>query len=296
MDKVKIGIPKALTYYYFDKFWKYFFERLDVDIVYSPDTNIDILNRGIKVANDEMCLSLKVYFGHIDYLKDKCDYILLPRIENDGIDNQTCTNFLGLYDLVNNLFDVKILDYNIKGYNVLSELIRMGSIINISSSEIENAYYYALRKSKEEEQKQNKLQLEKLHKPNNHKVLLVSHPYNTYDNIIGKPIIDELKKYNLEIIRCDQFEGQVTNKKALELSPNLYWKYSKESIGSILLSDDVDGIIFLSSFPCGLDSLVNELVMRKINKPYLNIIIDDISSLTGIETRIESFADIIYEN
>lgn len=296
MDKVKIGIPKALTYYYFDKFWKYFFEKLDVDVVYSPDTNLDILNRGVKISNDEMCLSLKVYFGHIDYLKDKCDYILIPRIENDGIDNQTCTNFLGLYDLVNNLFDVKILDYNIKGCNVLSELMRIGSIINSRNNDIENAYYYALRMSREEEKSQAEIQYNTLHKTNTHKVLLVSHPYNTYDKLIGQPIIDELKKYDLDIIKCDQFDSKLTNKKALELSPNLYWKYSKESIGSILLANDVDGIIFLSSFPCGLDSLVNELVMRKINKPYLNIIIDDISSLTGIETRIESFVDIIYEN
>lgn len=296
MDKVKIGIPRALTYYYFDNFWKYFFERLDVDIIYSPDTNLDILNRGINISNDEMCLSLKVYFGHIDYLKDKCDYILLPRIENDGIDNQTCTNFLGLYDLVNNLFDVRILDYNIKGGNLLSELMRIGSTISLSNNDIENAYYYALRKSREDERKQDEEQQNSLNKTNTRKVLLVSHPYNTYDKLIGQPIIEELKKYNLEIIKCDRFDSQVTNKRALELSPNLYWKYSKEAIGSILLSNDVEGVIFLSSFPCGLDSLVNELVMRKINKPYLNIIIDDISSLTGIETRIESFVDIIYEN
>ena len=52
-------------------------------------------------------------------------------------------------------------------------------------------------------------------------------------------------------------------------------------------------MIFISSFPCGPDSLANELAMRKISKPYLNLIIDDIDSLTGIETRIESFVDIL---
>ena len=38
-----------------------------------------------------MCLSLKNYIGHVAYLKDKCDYILIPRIDNYGIENQTCT-------------------------------------------------------------------------------------------------------------------------------------------------------------------------------------------------------------
>ncbi len=52
-------------------------------------------------------------------------------------------------------------------------------------------------------------------------------------------------------------------------------------------------MIFISSFPCGPDSLANELAMRRIDLPYLNIIIDDIDALTGIETRIESFIDIL---
>ena len=57
--------------------------------------------------------------------------------------------------------------------------------------------------------------------------------------------------------------------------------------------DKIDGVVFLSSFPCGPDSLVNELVIRRINKPYINLIIDDLDSLTGIETRLESFIDIL---
>ena len=58
--------------------------------------------------------------------------------------------------------------------------------------------------------------------------------------------------------------------------------------------DLVDGIIFLSSFPCGVDSLVNELVIRKIdNVPCINIILDDSTSTGGLYTRLESFVDII---
>lgn len=49
----------------------------------------------------------------------------------------------------------------------------------------------------------------------------------------------------------------------------------------------------LSSFPCGPDSLVNELIIRKIKLPIINLVIDDTNSFTGIETRLESFLDII---
>ena len=295
MDKVKIGIPRALTYYYYNNFWKFFFDNLNVDIIISPNTNMDILYRGNLIASDEMCLSLKTYLGHIDYLKDKCDYILIPRIDNYGINNQTCTNFLSLYDLVNNLFDINILDYNISDGNELKGLEKLCNKLNIDKNTLGVIYDIAKRKANIENKILYEEQSKKL-KSKNKKVLLISHPYNTYDDIIGKPIIKILEKYNIDIIYSDLFDKELTNKYGYDLSNGLYWKYSKEAIGSIILSDSVDGIIFFSSFPCGLDSLVNELMMRKIDKPYLNIIIDDISSLTGIETRIESFVDIINEN
>jgi predicted nucleotide-binding protein (sugar kinase/HSP70/actin superfamily) len=56
----------------------------------------------------------------------------------------------------------------------------------------------------------------------------------------------------------------------------------------------VDGIILLSSFPCGPDSMVNEIILRKVqNKPILNLILDGQEGSAGMETRLESFVDII---
>ena len=126
------------------------------------------------------------------------------------------------------------------------------------------------------------------------KILLVSHMYNTYDKYIGNPIIEYLEKLNCEIIYSDCFDIKETNNLSKYLSNGLYFKTSKENIGSIILcKEKIDGILFLSSFPCCIDSLVTELVIRKIDKPYLNLIIDDLDSTSGIETRLESFVDII---
>ena len=111
------------------------------------------------------------------------------------------------------------------------------------------------------------------------------------------PIIKCLEKYNVDMIYADKFDASVTRKLAKKLSKNLYWKFSKELIGAIkLIEGQINGIIFISSFPCGPDSLVNELVMRKIKVPHLNLIIDDVEALIGIETRIESFIDILKQN
>ena len=75
---------------------------------------------------------------------------------------------------------------------------------------------------------------------------------------------------------------------------DLYFKCSKDNAGSISLClPYIDGILFITTFPCGLDSLVNEVIMRRIKKPYLNLIVDELSDNTGFETRLESFVDII---
>ena len=77
---MKIGLPKALLYYYYAPLWKAFFNELNVDIIESNDTTAKTLILGKEKSIDESCLALKIYLGHIEELKDKCDYILVPRI------------------------------------------------------------------------------------------------------------------------------------------------------------------------------------------------------------------------
>lgn len=290
---MKIGIPRSLYYYHFKDLWLNFFEYLKINVVFSPETNKEILDLGLKYSTDEMCLSLKNYIGHVAYLKDKCDYILIPRVDNYGVDNQTCTNFLSCYDIVNNMFDINVLNYNINLRNKETELkglIDIGKVLGIDKKKVKDAYCFAKVKSNKIKKEKILNNLRKL-KSSKKKILLVGHPYNMYDKLIGIPIIEMLKELDIEIIYSDLFFDKDESKK---YSKELYWKYSKESISSISKCiDKIDGIIFLSSFPCGLDSLVNELVMRKLNKPYINIIIDDNSISGGIETRIESFVDVI---
>lgn len=296
MDKIKIGIPRALHYYYYGNIWKNYFENIDCEVIISPPTNREIINNGIKYANDEMCLALKIYLGHIAYLQDKCDYILVPRIDKYDINNQTCTNFLAIYDIVNNLFDCKLLNYNIdmkRKETELVGLVEIGQVLGLQVSEAIRAYNKAIDSSNKIKNDNIVMNMNNLNSDKK-KILIVSHPYVIYDQYFGLPIIKMLKKANVEIIYSDKFDTEITNNLSNKISNTLYWKFNREEIGSIeLVKKDIDGVIFISSFPCGPDSLANELAMRRIDLPYLNIIIDDIDALTGIETRIESFVDII---
>ena len=128
-------------------------------------------------------------------------------------------------------------------------------------------------------------------------LLIVSHPYNIFDSYLGSNVINTLKQNNIEIIYSEYFNHTKTNKVSKEISNGLYFKYSKEEIGSILMCQNkVDGILFLTAFPCALDSLVIPLTLKKIDLPSLHLIIDEENSMAGMVIRIESFIDIIERN
>jgi len=245
-----------------------------------------------------MCLSLKNYIGHIKYLSEICDYIVVPRIEDYNIDNQTCTNFLATYDIVNNLGDIKLLNYNISVTNRENELkgfMKMGLELGKDKKQIKNAYIRAKIDSSNKKDRLIRENMSKLMSKKT-KILLIGHPYNLYDSLIGNPIINYLSNNNIELIYSNLFDENKTNKLSHNLSSECYFKYNKENIGSLELCKSlIDGVIFVTSFPCGPDSLVNELVFRKIDIPFLNIVVDDSDNNTGIETRLESYIDIIKE-
>lgn len=297
MDKT-VGIPRSLFYYEHGILWQTFFEKLNIPYFISPKTNEEIMKLGESVSVDEMCLSLKNFLGHIKYLEKKADYILVPRIDNYGTLNQTCTNFLAAYDIAHNITETPILNYNIDYNNYETEwkgLLKIGLFFQKSKKEIKEAYQYA--KKKETEYYNNRISKNyNLLNSSKKKILLIAHDYVLEDERIGKPIKKLFEKENIAVLDANLFDKKVVLKMSKKLSDSLYWDVSRKLIGSIpIVENTIDGIVFLSSFPCGLDSLVNELMIRKLKKPYLNLVIDTVTTLTGIETRIESFLDILNE-
>ncbi len=79
---------------------KNFFKSLNGEILISPNTNKEILDRGISTCVDEACLPVKVFHGHVDYLKDKVDYLFIPKFISIYKMEYCCPKHLGLTDMV----------------------------------------------------------------------------------------------------------------------------------------------------------------------------------------------------
>lgn len=295
-EQITVGIPRSLLFYYYKTLWINYLKALNINYIISPKSNKKILEDGITLTNSEACLALKLHMGHVNSIKDKCDYVLVPRIGKLKKNEVVCTNFNALYDITRNTFNTKILNYNLdikKNNSECKELIKLGRKLGKNSFTCMKALLKAKKKVKEEQQKKLK-QEQILFKTKNKKIILVGHPYNVYDSLISEEIKTILKKENITTIINPEIKNKNSYKKIM---PTLYFSFHKKIVSIIVnYNKKVDGIIYLSSFPCGTDSLIFDMIKRKIkNKPIINIILDESTKEAGLITRIESFIDIIKE-
>ncbi len=294
---ITVGIPNALLYHQYHTLWINFFKELGIDTIDSGKSNSQILENGCKYAQDEACLSLKLYLGHVHELVGKVDYILVPRIVSRKKHEKSCTNFYLLYDLVQNTFKTKILNYNIDAEKNITEMdafIKMGKELNRTPNECKKAYLKA--KEMESVELDNKIRKQLFNlKTSDPKVLVVAHSYNLYDELIGVPITNFLKKNNIKVLYSDLYDHLKTDYDCSEISNSIYWTDNKELMASINhYKKYVDGIILVTTFPCGPDSLANEMIMKKVRDiPIVAITIDELNNESGLITRLESFIDII---
>ena len=290
-----------MLYYRYRVLWRTFFAELDMETVVSAPTDREILEQGTALAIDEACLSLKIYLGHAAALMGKCDYILAPRVSSLGRHRSFCTRFESMPDLVRNVFRAsgqKLLTYEVdegmQRKDEESAFLEMGRSLGCPAKAVKRAYRLA-KKADAAAWKERVQKHEQRYKTEGMKVLIAAHSYVAEDPYMGRPVTDYLKQAGVIPVRADIVDRDAALKHSRELSPTCKWEISREILGGIVQhKDDVNGIILLSAFPCGPDAMVNELITRRVEGvPILNLVLDSQSGTAGVETRLESFIDII---
>ena len=300
-QKIKIGLPRAMLYYRYRVLWRTFFQELGMETVISAATDRDIMERGTALAIDEACLSLKIYLGHVAALVGKCDYIMAPRVSNFGRHRSMCTRFESMPDLIRNVFrnsGQKFISYEVdeemKKKDEEEGFVEMGKALGCSAKASKKAYKQA-KKADLVQHKERVQKYEQQYKREGMKVLIAAHSYVVEDPYMGKTVADYLKRVGVIPLRADMVDRDAALKHSKELSPTCKWEVNREILGGIAMhQEDVDGIILLSAFPCGPDAMTNELITRRVKDvPMLNLVLDSQSGTAGVETRLESFIDII---
>lgn len=308
-DVRRIGIPRGLLYYRYAALWRTFFEELGREVMVDTPSDRGVFERGQKLSVDECCLASKLFMGHAAALAHRCDALFVPSMDNLGRHRGFCTKFQALPDLTRNAFGgacPRIISLSVEeqegGNDEREAFLRLAADLGATHREAKAAYR-AARKAQDHydaalAKAQSKLvaTIEKLpaaERPLT--ILFAAHPYVSHDPFVGGPVADALREMGATVLYADEFDRERALKRSFEFSATMPWIVNRELVGAILeLHEHVDGIVLASAFPCGPDSMTNDAINRCVKgKPILTLTVDAQSGTAGLETRIESFVDIL---
>lgn len=286
-----------MLYYDFNDFFTKFFNSLDIEVIVSPKTNIDILNKGVLNSVDEACLPIKIYHGHVIYLKDKVDYVFVPRIISSYKREYYCPKQLGLADMVrhnvkniDNIIDPIIYLHSRK--SIKNSLHNLGKMLDKDRTEVRVAIKNHSRLVNK------KISSNFVKNKSKRNILIIGHPYNIEDDFINMGIKNKLKD-EVNLIYPHDISWKKIRQSAKEIKKRIFWTHGVEIIGSTYYLIDnnlIDGIIYLSAFGCGLDSVLVNLVERKAYEnetPLMIFNLDEQTGEAGFNTRLEAFLDML---
>ncbi|MBM7581653.1 putative nucleotide-binding protein (sugar kinase/HSP70/actin superfamily) [Caldicoprobacter guelmensis] len=312
---MKIGLPRALLYYNYYPLWHAFFEELGCQVVTSSTTSKSTLDRGVMNCVDDACLPIKLFHGHVVDLIGRADAVFIPRLVSICPGEYICPKFIGLPEMIKSsikgLPELLVLNYNAhrNHKDVHKPYIELGKIIGVKPSKVMLALQKATEKQQAYEMLLRKgqtpldiLKGRKYSKKEECKGIigLIGHPYLLYDEFISMGIISKLRNRGYDVLVPENIEQSQIEMACSQMPKKLFWSYGKKLLGSgltMLEEKKVVGIVFLSSFGCGIDAFIVELLQRYNHRQYripsALITVDEHSGQAGFDTRLEAFIDMV---
>ncbi len=312
-----LGIPRALMFYRYFPFWHTFFDTLGWKVMVSDG----VRQKEKIIYFEDSCLPMKLLVTHAIQLKDKVDHLFIPRLVSIHRTYMMCPKFRGAPDIVRLATEgsVSVIDETIDlrkgGISLFQSFLKIGERLNASKPESKKAFQEA-EKSFSKFQKEwinriNRLPTRQLFEieipipPAGRKaplrVAFIGHPYNLFDTDINKDLLTLTKRLGMEIMTSDFLSEKEIDREVSGFSKEIYWSSGREIVGSLFhfLSGGADGVVFLTSFKCGIDALLQEFIKRRLkvrggsSTPLLILSFDEHTGREGLTTRLEAFRDVM---
>lgn len=316
-----IGIPRAISYYNNYPFYYGFFKGLGYEILLSDKTTSKLINTGSQYVVSDTCLPIKVFVGHVVNLLEKgCDTIFVPSLQSTAYKVNNCTKIRGLPEIIRNIINqpFRMIEPTLDKTNNLTfkdfcfETAHQLNIfeeekINLaikSGWEIYNNFQkMTLIGIPFHEAVKNAIEGKMLSKPieivKPLSVIIMAHGYNLFDERISLNLIKKLEKMGVKTYTGLNVSKEDAIKSIEKIGEIQYWANELDLTGAAahyMLSNKVDGIVALSAFGCGPDSLMVDEIQyhaSERNLPMIHLTIDEHTGEAGFVTRIEAFVDML---
>jgi predicted nucleotide-binding protein (sugar kinase/HSP70/actin superfamily) len=297
-------------------------QELGLEVVTSDGAVYQILRRGVPFYEDS-CLPLKLLIPHSQSLVGKVDVLFLPRLISLDRRYILCPKFRGAPDVLKLALKDKleiwdgVIDLRQGKRGMADFFHEMAERTGIDTNKVRQAY----RKGEERYQTFNKELTERINNlgmeeifaletarppaienDHRHTVAFIGRSYNLFDPFINKDLLTLAKGLGIKVITSNTIPVRERERMVVPLSKEIYWETAREIAGSILYFAErgiADGIIFVTSFKCGIDALMQEFLKRQVgtnkrgNIPFMTLTFDEHTAVEGIRTRLEAFLDLI---
>ena len=307
-EGITIGIPAGLHLFEDLFFWQKFFDLLSFRIATS-ETYTSAVRDGKNLTGAEFCAPIAALHGHVNFLKDKADYIFLPVYLEENQDKKPGRQYCYYTQFVPPV--ISIQDYVEPAANIVSPIIKsfhgelsvqiqltemfrsMGfekiDLLKVSQVyEMAKTANQAVRKQWESVFEADGLPV------NDVFVMLLGRPYTVLSPFMNNHIPEIFEKKGVTAYYMDMFpETKPGIPKVEELLKVIKWKYASRIISSTEIALNTPGCypVLITSFKCTPDAFVIEYfreILDHQGKPYLILQIDEHDSSVGYETRIEA--------
>ncbi len=316
---MKIGIPRGLLFYRYFPLWETFFETLGIEVVVSDPPTEATVREGSKLVPGDLCLPVKIFFGHVESIRRKVDYLFIPRFISVEPDAYMCPKLMGLPDMIRASLDFlpPLIDHPIhcKAQGAKAEenfFLKVGSFFFKDKGKVLRAYSMAkerqdrfrsiLRQGLAFDQalhlSRSSNKVEQPLQDGEGRIGVIGRPYYVHDPFLRRYVMDQMEARRYFPITTEALSDQEIEKGVETLRKRVYWSYGKEMVGSAIhfaKSGLVQGIINLASFGCGQDSFNFELIQHGVKDKIsiLSLVFDEHLSNVGFSTRIEAFLEMI---
>ena len=130
-------------------------------------------------------------------------------------------------------------------------------------------------------------------------IVIMAHGYNLFDERISMSLIKKLENMGVKTYTGLNVTKQDAINSIEEIGEIQYWANELDLTGAAayyMLKNKVDGIIALSAFGCGPDSLMVDEIQyhaTERNIPMIHLTIDEHTGEAGFITRVEAFVDML---
>lgn len=311
----RVGLPRALLYYQYWPLYRVFFEELGAEVIVSGATTPVMLAAGSSRVVADTCLPVKVFLGHVLSLVDKCDCVFIPEVRSTAKNVSNCSKFLALPDMTRAVIPecppvIEItIDIGRGKRKLYQEIYRLGKHFTLDPLRIRRAALKAWDRHMFERKRMadGGLTLSQAMGLTQRSgstspditVALIGHPYLLYDDYVNHRLIRRLEDAGCRVVTPEMLESAELHDAVTRLTGRQYWTYESDIVGAgeHYLGSKVDGVIGITAFGCGPDSLMMEMVRRQAARlaavPFMSLTLEEHTAEAGMVTRLEAFTDML---